>query len=247
MHYIKILLNIIILTFMIFPFYSRGNSYFGIETGVVKNAYNNQRIPGKGGTLFDMAPSFDENNSYYRLSYHYLSKDRSGFRFLYAPLSLTGEKKFEKDIDFKGTLFESSDKTHTSYKFNSYRGTYFYQVIKSKAAMVNIGGTLKIRDAKVLLKQGDLKKFKENVGVVPLLYLYSEYRWDNGARIALDFDGLVASQGRAIDLAFMGGYYLNSFFRISLGYRMLEGGADNEKVYNFSLFHYYFTSLDFSF
>jgi hypothetical protein len=51
-------------------------------------------------------------------------------------------------------------------------------------------------------------------------------------------DALAAPQGRAEDV-FAGIYfYEDSFLRIKAGYRVLEGGADNDEVYNFSLVHY---------
>ncbi len=224
-----------------------GSTQLGIEAGLVQNAYNKQRIPGTQGTLFDISESFEGFYSYHRLSYIHLFKEQSGLRLLYAPLELSGTKQFEENIDFKGVQFNSNEKTNTYYKFNSYRATYFYQLMKRKGFLFHFGGTLKIRDAKVQLQQGNKKKFKENVGIVPLLYLYSEYRWTNGLRLAMDFDGLVAPQGRAFDFSVCSGYYFTKYLRANLGYRMLEGGADNEKVYNFSLFHYLFSSLEISF
>lgn len=54
---------------------------------------------------------------------------------------------------------------------------------------------------------------------------------------------MIAPQGRAIDFAFTGVYDLNSDVNLSLGYRILEGGAKNDKVYTMSLFNYYFLGL----
>lgn len=224
------------------------SSSLNLELGQVENSYNRVAIPGNTGTPFNMASSFDEKYFYYRLSFiQKLRNPRHGLRFLYAPLNIKGEDTYSKDIDFQGVRFDANEKLDTEYQFNSYRATYFYQVIQKNNFLLNLGGTLKIRDAKVGLKQGSREKVKYNTGLVPLLYLYSEYKWENGFRAAFDFDGMAAPQGRAFDVALMGGYYFSSNFHANLGYRVVEGGADNDKVYTFAQFNYWFTALQLDF
>lgn len=218
-----------------------------LELGVVENSYNKIKIPGDEGTLFNMAPSFDDSNFYHRISYSHKFKSKHGFRLLYAPLKLEGDKVYSKDIKFQGVTFNANEKIYTEYAFNSYRGSYFYQLIDHKDWSLRLGATLKVRDALVELKQDNVRKFKKNTGLVPLFYLASEYKWDKGFRVALDFDGLAAPQGRAFDVALMGGFYFTPKFHGNLGYRMLEGGVDNEKVYNFSQFNYFFSALQYNF
>ena len=237
----------LVILFLSFSLSTFAASRLSLETGFVHNAYNNQRIPGDEGTLFDMAPSFDDSNQYYRINYVHQFSDRRGLRLLYAPLALSGSKAFDEDINFQGAVFSANSPTKTEYRFNSYRLSYFYKISSNKNWFLNLGGTLKVRDAKVQLQQNGTTKSKENVGLVPLLYLYSEYRWNSGMRMVLDFDGLVAPQGRAIDAALLIGSYINRSTSINLGYRILEGGADNERVYNFSLFNYYVASVEFNF
>ena len=41
-------------------------------------------------------------------------------------------------------------------------------------------------------------------------------------------------------------YKFSDNFGIRAGYRILEGGADNDEVYNFALFHYAFTDSTFN-
>lgn len=217
-----------------------------LETGIVENSYNQVRIPGDAGTQFNIADSFDNQNYYYRLNLLYEFKERHGLRFLYAPLNVEGDKSYGKDISFQGATFNSGQKTDTFYKFNSYRASYYYQLINDKNFQLDVGGTLKIRDAKIRLEQGGQKKSRSDLGLVPLLYLNAEYRWDQ-MRVGLDFDGLAAPQGRAFDVALMGGYYFYPDLLLNFGYRMLEGGVDNDKVYNFSQFNFFFTSIEFGF
>lgn len=219
----------------------------GLEAGSVENSYNRVAIPGDDGTPFNMARSFPDNNLYYRLSFWHEFNDRHGIRALYAPLRLEGDATYGGNINFQGENFGNGGKTYTDYEFNSYRLSYFYQLLKRDNWLLRLGATAKIRDAEVTLSQGGLTKTKSNTGVVPLFYLYSEYRMPNSFRFALDFDGWAAPQGRAFDVALMGGYPIYDQLHLNVGYRMLEGGADNDNVYNFAQLNYMFASVDYQF
>jgi hypothetical protein len=212
------------------------------EFGQAVNAYNKARIDGENGTLFNLASALD-STSYQRLSFIKKFKSPSGFRLLYAPLKFSGNKRYTNDINFNGVNFLGGEETQVDYMFNSYRATYFYEFLSKRNLMMRLGGTLKVRDALVELKQSDRNKFKKKIGVVPLLYFYSQYKSPDGFLMTFDFDGLMAPQGRAFDFALMGGYQFSRSLSLHLGTRMLEGGADNERVYNFSQINYYFTTL----
>jgi hypothetical protein len=217
-----------------------------LELGRATNSYNQVKIDGQDGTRFNLAPVLD-SVQYHRLSFVTKLNSRHGVRFLYAPLKFSGQKRFSKDINFNGVTFLAGENTKTEYQFNSYRGTYFYELLTSENYFLRLGGTLKVRDALVELKQNNRKKFKKNTGIVPLVYLYSEYKWSNDFLVAFDFDGLMAPQGRAFDVALLAGYKFSPAFQVNLGLRMLEGGADNKNVYNFSQVNYYFTSVQVNF
>ena len=221
-------------------------SSLNLELGSAQNSYNKVRIDGENGTLFNLRPALN-SEEYYRLSYTQKFKSPNGLRFLYAPLKFSGNKKFDNDIFFNGVNFLANQTTEAQYQFNSYRGTYFREIITKKDKLLRVGGTLKIRDAFIELRQIDRSKAKKNVGIVPLVYIYSKYKFENNFHMTLDFDGLIAPQGRAFDVALMLGYYFNPTFQVDLGYRMLEGGADNKNVYNFSQINYYFTALQMNF
>lgn len=239
--------NSIVLTLLsLFSWSSFSSTSFNVEVGQANNSYNKVKVDGEDGTLFNLTPALD-STTYYRLSLIKKFDSPHGLRFLYAPLKFNGEKIFSENINFNGVTFLAGEKTKTEYQFNSYRGTYFYELVSENNFLLRLGGTLKVRDALIELKQNDRKKFKKNTGIVPLLYLYSEYKWDSGFRAALDFDGLMAPQGRAFDVALMGGYYFSPSYHLNFGYRLLEGGVDNEKVYNFSQVNYYFTALQINF
>ena len=217
-----------------------------VELGGVNNPYNRVAIPGDDGTQFQLAKAFRSTDFYHRLSLSH-KFNRHGVRFLYAPLKLNGSATFSKNIDFMGQNYVSGQKIDAEYQFNSYRASWFYQIDDEGPWQTRIGATAKVRDAKTKLSQGSVSKLKRNSGLVPLFYLYSAYEWSNGFRMALDFDGLIAPQGRAFDAALMVGYSVLKNLDLNVGYRMLEGGVDNDTVYNFSRFQYAFTSLTWEF
>ena len=65
--------------------------------------------------------------------------------------------------------------------------------------------------------------------------------------ILFEGDALAAPQGRAEDVLLAGTYKFSDHFLFRLGYRILEGGADNDEVYNFALFHYASAGLTYTF
>jgi hypothetical protein len=242
----KMKLIAIIILFSTFTSHANSISSLNLELGSAQNSYNKVRIDGETGTLFNLRPALN-SEEYYRLSFIQKFKSPNGIRFLYAPLKFSGEKNFNKDIYFNGVNFLANQTTKTQFQFNSYRGTYFREIISKKNQLFRIGGTLKVRDAFIELRQSDRSKARKSVAMVPLVYVYSKYKFENNFLMTLDFDGLIAPQGRAFDVAFMLGYYFTPSFQIDFGYRMLEGGADNENVYNFSQVNYYFTALQLNF
>ncbi len=221
-----------------------GASRIHVEAGLLENSYNQVQIPGDEGTRFNMRKSLPNSSPYFRLDYKKSFDNNHGLRLLYAPLRLKGDYSFSKDIAFNGAAFDQGQKTDTLYQFNSYRVSYFYQWVKEEKWTVNIGITGKIRDAKIELKQGSVQKKRNDLGFVPLLYLWSEYWLAPDTKLTLDFDGLAAPQGRAFDVALMVGQRLSPSIIVNLGYRMLEGGVDNDKVYNFSQFNFYFAAVE---
>jgi hypothetical protein len=225
----------------------RSQTVLNIEGGAVDNSYNQVRIPGDLGTRFNLAPSSSGSSTYYRTSLKHKFNNKHGARLLYAPLEVDGHNTYTQSINFNNRIFLANNEIKSTYKFNSYRATYFYQFFDTGPLLLQLGATLKVRDARIRLKQDGQNTSRDDLGVVPLLYLWSRYQWENGFNLTLDFDGLVAPQGRAFDVALIGGYLLTERLSFNLGYRMLEGGADNDKVYNFSQFNFYFASLDVSF
>ena len=156
------------------------------------------------------------------------------WRLMLAPLELSGTGRFTSPVSFQGANFASGIDTLGKYKFNSYRLTYRRAVSENWM----IGATLKVRDARILLKQGGLQRSKSDLGVVPLLNIYGRQPLGSGFTLITDFDGSWAPQGRAFDLSLQLGYDISKDWQIRAGARVLEGGADVPAVYNFTQLNY---------
>ena len=140
-------------------------------------------------------------------------------------------------VDFRGSTFSAGQPTRATFRFNSYRLTYRYLLGCGCDWSLHIGATAKIRDPKIELQQGALRRVKNDLGFVPLLHLAYERRLAPRWRFLADVDFAAAPQGRAIDLTAKLYYDMSSQWSIGFGYRTIEGGADNDTVYTFSWFH----------
>jgi hypothetical protein len=79
---------------------------------------------------------------------------------------------------------------------------------------------------------------KDDLGVVPLVYGYASYQATERFALELEVDALAAPQGRAEDVSLKGVFRVSNRVELDVGYRLLEGGADNDEVYTFAFFHY---------
>lgn len=215
-----------------------------LETGAVRQHRNDVRIPGDTGTRYSIADIGGEGPfPFYRVEYFLNLSDKKQLRFLVAPFRFSESGVPDKNIAYVDKTFTAGQKTDFTYRFNSYRVSYRYLYKDSPSWRLWLGGTLKVRDAEIALKQGNLKAKDSNVGLVPLFNLYSDYQLNNDWRFIVDFDGLVGPQGRAIDLGLKLHYDLDKHWNLGAGYRTLEGGVDNDKVYNFAWLNYALVSI----
>ena len=166
-------------------------------------------------------------------------------RVVLAPFSYTERGFLDEDTRFAGESFSADESVKASYKFNSWRVGYHYRFYDSNDWRLWVGGTLKVRDAKIELKQEGISADDDDLGVVPLLYLAGEYRINDSWHFQFDFDGLAGGPGRAVDLGLKLGYQVNDRWRVSAGYRGLEGGVDSDDVYNFAWFNTALVALDY--
>jgi len=212
---------------------------FDVEGGWVTTGYNDVAIPGSGGTRISLNEELNaESIPYLRLRAEVQLSERHLLSLLYAPLSLNSEGSLKKDILFAGTQFAAGAPLSAKYVFNSYRLTYRYEWIRRAKFLFGIGFTAKIRDALVRVESGSTIGEKANVGFVPIVNFHLEYRPLERWSLMLSGDALAAPQGRAEDVLLAVNYKINDRLSARVGYRLLEGGADNDEVYSFALFHY---------
>jgi hypothetical protein len=216
------------------------------ETGLVFSGYNDVGIPGDSGTRFSLHKDLEpETSAFFRARASFTYNDRHTFSLLAAPLSLRYGGPLSKEVTFAGRTFAAGTEVDAEYTFNSYRFTYRYELYASKKFEAGLGLTGKIRDAEIRLDDGSGGAGKSNVGFVPLVNFRFFYRPQERLGFLLEGDALAAMQGRAEDVLLAITYDLTRNFRARIGYRILEGGADNDEVYNFAFFNYTIFGLEY--
>ena len=217
-----------------------GQGVIDLETGIVGTGYNNVRIPGDQGTLFSLKNDLRTGSAFfYRVRLSYTFNSRHTLSLLYAPLKTKSTGSPANDILFEGVTFPANTDLTGTYKFNSYRFTYRYEIVRKPGFEFGLGITAKIRDASIALKSSGLESEKTNVGFVPLINFRMLWRMNEKFGLLLDGDALAAKQGRAEDILIAATYDISGNIGLKAGYRILEGGADNDEVYNFALFNYF--------
>jgi len=241
----SITISILFVAAVIFlPHTTKAQLSLDIESGLVIAGYNNVRIPGDEGTLFSLTDNLDARpDVFLRLRAGYTLKSRHTISVLYAPLTVESDGSLTDPVNFEGVTFPANTSLDASYTFNSYRITYRYDFVKKPKFEFGLGFTAKIRDAEIALKSDGLSAKKTNVGFVPIINFRLNWKMNEKFSLLLEGDALAAPQGRAEDVLIAVTYKLTDKVTLKTGYRILEGGADNDEVYNFSLFNYVVVGL----
>jgi hypothetical protein len=222
--------------------------FIDLENGLALSGYNDVRIPGETGTLFSLSEDLQTDSSYFfRVRLGYQFKSRHTFSIFAAPLTLNASGKVAKEITFFEETFPSNIPLTGSYTFNSYRLTYRYDFLRKDKWQAGIGLTAKIRDAAIEIEGGGKSSKKTNVGFVPLINFRVLWQFHNDWGMLLEGDAAWSPQGRAEDVLLALQYGLSKNLKLKAGYRILEGGADVEEVYNFALVHFFSAGLTYTF
>ncbi len=210
-----------------------------IETGGVFSGYNDVRIPGKGGTLFSLSEELEIDPSvFFRVRACYDFNPRHHLGVLIAPLSLNSKGQLDRELIFEGETFPANTPLDATYRFNSYRLVYRYDFLRREKLELGIGFTAKIRDAEISIRGNGIESKKTNVGFVPIIHFRMLWNFYDRFGWLLNGDALAAPQGRAEDVLAALKYEISDRIGLKLGYRILEGGADNDEVYTFALINY---------
>lgn len=219
-----------------------------LEAGAVATSRNDVRIPGNGGTRLSLSDELSSPAAAaFRVRAGVRLNERHLITALYAPLQLEARGSVDRELAFAGQTFAAGTPLYAVYRFDSYRLTYRYSFVRDERWELAAGFTGKIRDAEVSL-YGDGAARKTNTGFVPLLNLHAEWRPGGGLwGLLLDADALAAPQGRAEDVLLAATWAVRSGVVLRIGYRMLEGGADNDEVFSFAWLHYAALGADLTF
>lgn len=237
MHKANSIIALFILLILAPPVFSQVR--LDIETGPVFSGYNDVRIPGKGGTLFSLSDQLQaERTLFYRIRVFYDFNPRHHLGVLLAPLSINSTGRLDADLIFTGKTFPANTPLDATYKFNSYRLIYRYDFLRREKLELGIGFTAKIRDANIEVRGNGMAAAKKNVGFVPIAHFRLWWNFSGKFAFLLDGDALAAPQGRAEDVLAALTAQVSDRLNLKFGYRILEGGADNDEVYTFALFHY---------
>ena len=221
---------------------------FDVEGGLAWSGYNDVRIPGDTGTLLslwrDLRP---ETRAYGRLRLSWQFHPRHTLSVLYAPLRFPSVGTLDRDVFFVDTVFPAGEEIRGTYVFNSYRLTWRYGLVRKPRFEFGLGLTVKVRDALIALEDAERRGEKTDLGVVPLINFRLLGRLGEKWGVLFEGDALAAPQGRAEDVSLSIWTDLSKTLRVRAGYRLLEGGADNDEVYTFALVNYAFAGLTLTF
>jgi hypothetical protein len=214
-----------------------------VEGGPVFSGYNDVRIPGDTGTLFSLTDDLHARTAFaYRVRLSKTFGDRHWVSVLVAPLRVRSRGALDREVFFAGRRFPVvADEMEALYRFDSYRLTYRYGLVRAGRFGLDLGLTAKVRDAEISLSYAHLMlpgASKKNTGLVPLISFRAD--WSLGPRLGLVLDGdaLGVPQGRAEDVTAALRIGFGDRVDARVGYRVLEGGSDVAEVYGFALFHY---------
>lgn len=209
-----------------------------LEAGYAVPGYIDVAIPGDSGTRFSLTDDLEaEGTAAFRVRYGHTFARKHWVGLLAAPLSVESQGTLDENIDFNGTRFPAGTPVDATFRFDSYRLIYRYLFHESARWNFSLGGALKVRDAAIGLEGDGLESEKTNTGVVPLLSFRLAWTPIEKWFLLMDGEALAAPQGRAEDVLFALQYEANRRLSLQAGYRILEGGADNDEVYTFALFH----------
>lgn len=218
---------------------------FQLETAGLWQTRNEFRLPGNAGTQVELAGFKSGPFFAPRFYAEWDINQKHGLRLLVAPLAFHVPFTPSAALSVKGQSFAAGTPVTVRYKFNSYRLTYRYLFDSDGAWSFRLGATAKIRDANISVTDGTTTAQDPNLGFVPLLHFGVRRSLGEQWFADLDVDALAAPQGRAEDVALRLGYDLTPW-EMSFGYRFLEGGADNDRVFTFAFLHYAFVAAAYS-
>jgi hypothetical protein len=218
---------------------ARAEYLLNVQGAAVFTEKNDIRIPGDSGTKFSLSDDLNADTGFSgRLEAGYVHKTQDYFGIVVAPLSVDSQGRMDRDVRFAGRTFPAGTDLNATFRFDSYRITWRRKLVARDDLDVWLGVSGNIRDAAITVEGGGQQAEKSNTGFVPLVNFLVDWRFSLPWSFRVAGDALAGPQGRAEDVLFALMYDVSAATKVFAGYRILEGGADNDEVYTFSLFHF---------
>ncbi|MDH4164229.1 MAG: hypothetical protein OEW15_16320 [Nitrospirota bacterium] len=217
----------------------RAEYVLNFQGAAVFTQKNDIRIPGDDGTKFSLSKDLAAETAYTgRLEAGYIRKELDYFGIVVAPLTVDSQGPVSRDVRYAGATFAAGTDLDATFRFDSYRITWRRKLVTGDKVDIWLGVSGKIRDAEITIEGGGQQAEKTNTGFVPLVNFLVDWRFAQPWSLRVAGDALVGPQGRAEDVLFALLCDIRASTKVFAGYKVLEGGANNDEVYTFSLFHY---------
>lgn len=188
------------------------------ETGAVKILTHTIQL-GESGDVFDYV---NEGGQEILLPFNRITAELSIDRrhtiiFLYQPLEISTQVKFDEARTIDDVTFEADEGVNLVYSFPFYRASYLFDFAPADDLELAAGLSLQLRNASIRFVSinGDQTDVvaTQDLGPVPIIKLRGEYRFTDGpipgAFVGLEADGFYASSAfiNGADFEFTGSIY----------------------------------------
>lgn len=207
-----------------------------LETGAVWASRNDVQVPGSTGTRFTMANGGDfqlGTAPFVRVKAGATTGRHSLFA-TFAPLRLRGDGSSSASILFRNLQFTAGGDARALYRLDTYRLTYRYALVASPSLDLAVGATALLRDAEIRLSQPGQSTSERSTALMPLFSFRLAWRMGGGPfALSVDGDAIAAQKERTEDVA-VALEFTTGDLTFRGGYRLVEGGTDSGKVYDFA-------------
>lgn len=210
--------------------------FVDFETGACWATYNDVAVPNPGGTRLSLTDDLDPSAApYFRVRAGATLGGRHVVFAFFTPLRLEARGTLPSEVSFGGATFAAGEPVLARYRFDSPRITYRYALARGERLELDLGLTAKVREAAIALHGGRTAQ-TTNTGFVPLVSFRAAWRLSRALALVVDGDAIAGlGPGRAEDVGAALELRVRDGVRARVGYRVVEGGADVDQVYNFAL------------
>ncbi|MBL8603029.1 MAG: hypothetical protein JNK72_13985 [Myxococcales bacterium] len=152
---------------------------------------------GSDGTRFDYVGDGGQDNLqlFSRLQAGFRFADRHHLIFVYQPIDLRTEARFDQGYRIGGVDFRQGAAVDLRYGFDFYRASYAYDLLRSPRHELSVGLSMQIRNASISFTQRDgaARYASNDIGLVPALKVRARYTFEGGAFVGFEADGTYAT------------------------------------------------------